>query len=211
MIVICVGRRELGKSTLALYFLRQLQTRVIADPRHQFSTDQPIRDLTTADERLLWDRMDAGLETVWRPESDLMDKIDASPLAVALKDWVQQTPEPISLGVLLDECALLDLSAWGWMFKCVKRNQVYTILTAHRPVDIAPAIRSIADFWCVFKTTQESDLELIEEKCGTEFVERVKLLGPHEFLLWDEGRAEFTPYTRDTSRGPSSWFVSMAR
>lgn len=203
MIVLCLGRRELGKSTLGCFIARRKPIVVILDPRFMFATADPIGDLP-GDNQLLWDSMQAPGESIVQPENSL-DKTTEE-LALLIREWCQQAPASQHLAVLLDECALLELNtdAWNWVFRCSPRERITIILTAHRPKDISTTVRALADMWCVFKTTQEHDLDVIEERCGREFADRVRDLKPREFLAWDDAKSSIVVY-----RDPTIWYVPL--
>jgi hypothetical protein len=204
MIVLNVGRRELGKSTLALYLARKSKRVVILDPRLMFPTTDPIGDLPGDGSELFTRLRDHDREIVIQPENDLQGTTDA--LARMLRDWLMTAPADTSLAVVLDECGLLDLRSWDWMFRCSPRESVYLILTAHQPKDFSTTVRALADWWCVFRMTQATDLEVIEDRCGDTFAAQVGKLAPYQFALWDDTKAEMHVYLK-----PDVWKVPMKR
>lgn len=204
MIVTCLGRRELGKTTLA-WFMAQRSDRVIAlDPRAMFPTADPIGDLP-GDAGELWRRLqdpDDKSPIVVQPADDLPGTVNA--LARIVREWCQN--DAGTLAVILDECGLLDLRAWDWVFRCSPRDRITVILTAHRPRDISTTVRALADTWCIFRTTQPHDLDALADRCGDDVVLRVRALAPREFVCWDDARGQLSLY-----RDPSMWFVPLAQ
>lgn len=203
MITIVLGRREVGKSTLAYHLVRSSRPAVVLDPRLMFATDDPIGDLPD-DLDGLDDALGPQSIAIIQPNDDLAGT--TRELAVWIRDWCRDHPGRETLSILLDECALLDLATpeWDWVFRCAPRDRVAIVLTAHRPRDLSTNIRAIADYWCIFRTTQEHDLKVIEERCGVDFVEDVRDLSPREFMVWDDTRAVKT--RRDN---PAAWFVPI--
>jgi hypothetical protein len=83
---------------------------------------------------------------------------------------------------------------------------VNAILTCHRPVDISVDIRAIADYWCIFQTTQEHDLQIVSQRCGDECADAVQKLRDKQFLLWNDGDGTYVIKSDSTA-----WFVEIRR
>ena len=79
------------------------------------------------------------------------------------------------------------------------------IFTAHRPADVAVDIRAIATFWMIFRITQEHDLKVIGDHCGSKVVEQVLLLNDGELIIWNDSRAT---WRKESDR--RKWYVPMA-
>jgi hypothetical protein len=125
-----------------------------------------------------------------------------------LKDWLRDNPQE-QISLLVDEALFIKQTSdiagsFGYIVRCTAAKNVTLILTAHRPGDIAVGVRSLSDYWCIFHTTQEHDLQVIEERCGRGVVDEVLKLKLREFVVWNDGKATFR-----VVRDPSTWKVSL--
>jgi hypothetical protein len=207
VITLVIGRRELGKSTLSMWMATRRPYSVLLDPRHLFESPSPVGDLTAIGMEDLEDRMEqpAPVSVVVQPD-DYPDRASEE-LAKFTRRWTIDRSEQLS--VVLDESAqgegqLYSLDYWGWHLRCHPRHQLDLILNAHRPKDIPTTWRSLADNWCVFRTTQEHDLEVLEARCGTRFVEAVSKLLPRHFAVWNDAKSEWSLRTN-----PAAWYVPL--
>ncbi len=199
MIVLIIGRRELGKTTLARYIAANRSPQLIIDPRAQWDTAHPYRHVGQNFDAML-DELTLGANVIVQPV-ELQESVDE---CAQLANVYYQDRSPVDgareLSVVLDEAGLYGLRSWDWMMRCSPRSYTSIILTAHRPSDISTGIRALADTWCIFRTTQRHDLDAIRERCG-ELVERhVQELQPFEFVAWDDAKAEMTIH-----RNPDAW------
>lgn len=189
MIYVLLGRRELGKSTLALYLTRDVQT-IVLDPRGLMPAahgDHVVHDLVT-DPGVIDDLLDADVRRiVVRPD----DHLDATTQALAriVRDQCSFRRDR-SLGVILDEAGILDLTTWDWPVRCGPRDRLRIVITGHRPQDVPTSIRALTDRWCLFRITQEHDLKPIDERCGPTVAASVRRLSAREWILWDDARGE---------------------
>jgi hypothetical protein len=183
VIVIIIGRRELGKTTLARYMAYKQSPRVILDPRAQFQTADPY---FAVDSPAMLADLAAGADVVIQPE-ELQPTVDDT--ADLVKGYLMRTKAG-RLSVICDEAGLYHLRAWSWLIRCSPRDRINILITAHRPADISTDIRSLADTWCIFRTTQPHDLNAIEERCGPDVVAAVQKLDRYQFVTWDDAKAE---------------------
>lgn len=205
MIISINGRRELGKSTLALFIARRKATRVIFDPRSQFKTSSTI--LKNVDVDILYEALDTEKEIIIHPETDVMRNFART--CDTIKIWLQDNPtEPLSF--LIDEARFVDTpseinESLDWILRCTPRKSVDTIFTSHRPADIAVNIRAIADFWIMFRITQQNDLKVIEERCGPQVRDMLPALKDNELILWNDSIG-----TWRQEKDRRKWFVPMS-
>jgi hypothetical protein len=97
-----------------------------------------------------------------------------------------------TLAVVIDESSLItDLSDWSYVFRGSPRERTTIILTTHRPQDVPTFVRALADYWCIFRITQEHDLDVVRKRCGDRVAELVTGLAPFEFVSWDDARGEY--------------------
>lgn len=185
MITLVLGRRELGKTTLARYLASARQRQLIVDPRAQWPDSDPYQKIDGPE---IMADLDVGRPVIVQP-FDLQTAVDD--LAFTVQSWmIEHRGDPnLNLAIVLDEAGLYSLKAWDWIFRCSPRAHVSIILTAHRPSDISTTIRSLADTWCLFKTIQQHDLDVIADRCGNTVAVLVTKYEPFQFLSWDDATA----------------------
>jgi hypothetical protein len=129
-------------------------------------------------------------------------------VCMEVKSWIEDNPaEQISF--LVDEARFIKTTeniseSFDWILRFTPPDRVHTILTAHRPVDISVDIRAIADFWFIFRTTQEHDLKAIAERCGSEVADEATRLERGQLLIWNDGEGFSRKHTDKTS-----WYVPI--
>jgi hypothetical protein len=204
MIILVIGRRKQGKTTLAYAISLKKPTRVIFDPRRLFKTS----DVVLPDANGLYDLMDTESEIIVQPWGDVKESFDKFCDEVDL--WME-TNRDEPLAIVVDEVRFVDTPnedyvSFDRILRFSNPSTVDVIVTCHRPVDISTDVRAIADYWCIFKTTQEHDLRAIRERCGEEVANLVDSLGPKEYVLWNDGEGVAT-----VRRDKASWFVPIER
>jgi len=208
VIYLCIGRRELGKTTLAYYMARKLDKRAIIDARRMVRQGhiriEYAHSANDADESLfaMVDDNECD-EVIYQPhEDDLQQGFDV--WTGTLKRIVIDHPQQ-HLAVLVDEASFynLDTPTFQWLAKCALRDYVHIIITAHQPKDIPTSIRAIADHWFIFRTTQKTDLDKIAEK-SPEAAREAERLTDRSFVWWDDTRAVVS-----FNRKPASWFIAL--
>jgi hypothetical protein len=204
VIYLALGRRRLGKTTLTYYMAQRIAQRVMFDPRGLI--DAPSVRVRSAEHlRTLLAMRDDTMpeEIVITPDDRLQEAFDAT--ARYVKQWSRT--HDASLFFLVDEARfvdLLDSAAFEYLLRAAPPNQIHIAITAHRPADVPTDIRAISDHWLLFRTTQEHDLKVIEERCGVAVKRRVMALKPHEFVHWDDGASQWAANTN-----PASWYVPL--
>lgn len=210
MIYVIIGRREKGKTTLADRMLKALSLRFVIDARRMINQRDPgiiyenYADGAVAaiDEAL--DSDGAYNEVIYQPHED--------DLQGAFNIWVHKLKQVAieqptrRIGVLVDEASFYDLNdaAFQWLAKCTPREYVHIFITAHRPTDIPPRIRAIADHWFVFHMTEKSDIERIAEK-SPEAADAASKLRDRGFVHWND-----TTATMQINRNPHAWFIALS-
>lgn len=186
MITLIFGRREEGKTTLAYYLSRQTPTRVIFAPRPDVLEGRQ----SIPDSEGLFDLLDMLPEIIVKPPVQVIATFEN--VCSEMRAWIElNSLEEISF--LVDEARFIKTTeyipeSFDWILRFTPKKYVHTILTAHRPVDIAVDIRAIADFWMIFQTTQEHDLKIIAERCGSPVAEAAKVLKSGQVLVWNDQR-----------------------
>jgi hypothetical protein len=205
MLILDFGRRRVGKTTLARKQSLTAPTRVTFDPRKQFQLPGSVI-LDGKDMQLFWQRLDDSTDIVICPMGDVQGIFEN--VCDTLKLWTDTYPEE-SIAFLVDESYFIDTpgrtyESFDAMLRFSGSKQIKIIMTAHRPGDISVSIRSIADYLCIFRTTQEHDLKIIRERCGQEVVDLVARLRPRQYVLWDDGESTYRAMLE-----PSLWFVEF--
>lgn len=199
-IYILVGRRQLGKSTLARYMAHAKAPRIFIDPRAQWRGPKIYRR-EQAEEML--EDLEAGRDIYVQP-AEKQPTIDAMATVAALwfsEETVEEHAEPKrQLSVVLDEAGTYSLDAWDWFMRTCDPKRTVIVLTAHRPQDIETTVRAIADVWCIFRTTQTHDLKAIEDRTSELVVREVQLLQPFEFVEWDDAAGRM-----EVNKNPAAW------
>ena len=204
MIYQLVGRRSVGKSTLALYLARQTSARVIIDPRGLFR-GAPVRAENADEVSECFDRLTAGeiQEFAITAYDDPQALFRSS--ARHLQTWARgRTVRPLS--VIVDEVrdADAECAAFDWVRRGCPRDKMHVLFTCHRPVDIPTRVRAIADHWCIFRTTQTHDLKSIEERCSTAVATTVGALQGRQFVHWNDEIGEMR-----ISADETAWYTSL--
>lgn len=211
MIVGVFGRRGMGKSTVGKFIADRVAPKRIAfDVRNQFPIDGAALVTFDPEEPDLFGYLDDdAIDTIIvRPAGQLQEGSDR--LAAEVSSYLGASPDA-RLSVILDDAGNIPtLEAWNRLFRTADRDRVWFILTVHRPVDLTTDVRALMNWWVVFRTTQKSDLDAIRARCGDEFAERVRTLGPREFWVWNDD-------TIDESKqmtffgDPDAWRVPLDR
>lgn len=205
MIYLNLGRRELGKTTLAAYLASKRARRVLFDPRGLLATGERIT--TPDDVRDAFELMRRGKrsEIVITPDLELESCFDVACWQV--KTLLRNGQSDIAF--VIDELRFIpdpnknaDLD---WMIRCAPRQSALIVFTAHRPADVPTDIRGISDYWCLFQMTQEHDLRVVTERCGEDVSKVVARLQPRQFVAWDDARGSFTTHVH-----PDRWFIALA-
>lgn len=212
MIYLNIGRRQLGKTTLAVSMAQRSPFRIIIDPRKQIGVNSHRVGSRFAFAQVFEQLREGTLhEIVVTPDDDLMPMFSACSLAVRqwATDYEGHSPSSRSLVLLVDEAALFDLqssSAFRYLLRASDPGLIHVCLTAHRPKDIPTDIRAIADHWLIFRTTQEHDLAVIEQRTSSSVRLAVSMLRPHQFVHWNDATATMTRHLN-----PSTWYVPLGR
>lgn len=206
MLDLIIGRRELGKTTLAVSLCRHFTTRVIFDPRHMIhTTSDVLRDGQIAG--VLSEMLDDRAEIIVRPDFEKEEVFNE--MCAEIYAWLKENPgEPFCL--LVDEARFVktpeDNPHFDYIVRCTPRNEVTVILTCHGIVDVSTDLRRVADYWILFRLTMEADLDRVRERCGEQVAEEVQKLQPFEYIVWNDALAEWRKYSDKTA-----WYIPLNR
>lgn len=208
MIVLCVGRKEQGKTTLAYSSLLPMPKRVVFDPREDFETSDVVN---TTGFGLYDDLNDEETdEVIIRTSADLEAVFAVT--CQELAEWIRDHRAE-SFGFLVDDSRLVLMNRnippdFSWMLRATKKDQSRIIMTTWRIIDIPLEPRSQADHWMIFKTTEPRDLELVAERFGEEAATKVQTLPPHVYLHCDDSGPELKV---TMVNDPKAWYVDTGR
>jgi hypothetical protein len=215
VIYVIIGRRYQGKTTLARYFAEANRPRLIVDPRAQWPTpaadpddDNPVGIMDRVDQELVYDELSAGRDVLVQP-TDL--EYSVAQLAQPSRDFITARQDR-RLTIVLDESSLYKeqlRTSWSWMMRCSPVERTTIILTTHRPQDVPTDVRALVDTWCFFRTAQEHDLEIIEERTSADVAQRVQVLKQYEFISWKESNEQGQSEMRH-HKDPAAWFTPAA-
>lgn len=203
MLNLCIGRRELGKTTLAVHLARFYQKRVLWDPRHMISTSDVILDDTNIEG--LYDAISRYDEVIVRAHFNVEETFEI--MCEQIQSWITEN-QGTTFCLLLDEIRFTpkpdDEQNFNWIVRCTPRETVSVIVTAHGVPDINTNMRRIADYWILFQLTLEADLQTVLERCGKQVEKETQKLKPYQFIVWNDGNRTWRKETE-----PGKWFVSL--
>jgi len=209
MLVGSSGRRQQGKTTLAVHIADNVDRRFFLDPRQLIRRPGAVVVRSGAAlHRVMPQLADGELsEVVYSPtEQNLSDAFDA--FARELRAWTVDHPD-IELAALVDEASfygkLEESEAFMYAVKCCDPEQLHILLTCHRPSDLHPDVRALLNRWCIFRTTQEHDIDVIRKRCKGDVVDQVQQLGEREFIEWNDDDG-----TYDVHRHPYIWYTELS-
>lgn len=170
-----IGRRGLGKSTLAEFVAREGNDDVIVfDPNNQFK-DAKVRTSSLADLAHYLENSpdDEDMFLAYVPQGEIESEWDAFAAVV----WQYG-----DYALIIDEAHWLQkpnyLNLWlsKFMRQAPRRERndespVDIVMTFHRPVDINGLVFGLADDIYIFKVTKSRDLDYLENEFSTEIAE----------------------------------------
>lgn len=202
--MLCIGRKEQGKTTLGYFLAHNFPTRVIFDPREHFNTGGTVIEEGAG----LYNLLDDTAEVIVKPPDHYPEHFEI--VCDELRRWIRDNHEE-EFALLVDEAYDIKTPEYmpaslDWLMRKTKRKQTRIIFTAHRPVDISTDIRALSDNWLIFQSTQEHDLRIIRERCGDEVVEQVAQLNPREFINWDDSIGKWTKFSES-----NRWYMPLEK
>jgi hypothetical protein len=209
VIYVIIGRREKGKTTLADRMLKALSLRFVIDARRMINQRDPsiiYENYADGAREAIYEAVESGglyNEVIYQPhEDDLQGAFNT--WVVTLKAIAIEHPKR-QIGILVDEASFYSLNdpAFQWLAKCTPREYVHIFITAHRPTDIPPRIRAIADHWFVFHMTERSDIEHLAEKSEA-IADAASKLHDRGYVHWNDTNA-----TMQINMNAASWFIRL--
>jgi hypothetical protein len=204
MLIMCIGRRELGKTTFAVRLSRDFDKRVFFDPRNMIHTS----DVILTDNQItgvLYEMIDTQNEIVIQPSFEVEKSFYDT--CEEIFAWLKDNPGK-KFCFLFDESRFVKNPEQNRYFdsivRCMPSADVAVIITAHGVPDINTHLRRIADYWILFQLTLEADIDTVRERCGNEVANEVQKLKPYEYIVWDDGRRRWRKETNS-----QKWFVQI--
>ena len=199
------GRREYGKSTLAMYLaLNSGRSVFVFDPACGFNA---WPESTATDHQALIELLYADPEMrprviVYQPEGgDLNADFEA---------MVELLKRKADYALIVDEAHWMQNPQWATpglqeLVRKPNRYDCYLIQTTHAPSDTWAKARSLATDWYIFKLSRAADLDAVERECGTEVRELVKQLQGHTYLHYAIDKQDY-----ELVDNPAAWYVNLA-
>jgi hypothetical protein len=206
MLDLFIGKRELGKTTLAVSVSQFYDTRVIFDPRHMINTTNDV--LTEGNIKgALYEMLNDRADVIIRPTFDKQRAFDE--MCREIYDWIRDNPDE-RFCLIIDEVRFIEMPEanqyFDFIVRCTNRSMVAVLMTMHGVVDVSTDLRRVADYWVLFQITLDADLDRIRERCGDEIAEQVQKLKPYQYIVWNDSNGTSRTYT-DSSK----WFVPINR
>lgn len=205
MISMVIGRREEGKTTLALYIAFLWSPRVIIlDTRRQFNIGEPVNSLSELD-----DAIEQNVPViVYQPMSE-EDEQESGELARDIMARGMEHMPGNRFTFLIDEAGEVAkhgqaVKALRKMIKFVRLDTVNVILCCHRPTDVDPIFRSLMTDFCLFRVNGDRDIEWLEgiDSITPQAIATVQKLPRHHWIHLKPGHDEFQVFSE-----PEKWFV----
>jgi hypothetical protein len=207
MIIVVIGFTGQGKSTLAAYLAQRCPTRVIFDPRGQFHTAPDV----LPDSSEVYELLDEKAELIVQPGRGAEVERAFAHVCYQLANWVEDNPAE-RVCFVVDEARLAGLESkavpldFDWLLRSSREGSpIDIIITCHRPVDVSTNIRAIANRLIFFQVRLPTDLAIIEDQCGPEVADKVRLLLDRQFITWNNSRQQYRLVAN-----PQSWRVTLS-
>jgi len=208
MIYAAIGRRLRGKTTWIYFHASKLPQRVVFDPRRQIRHRSKLSLFASTSEEI-----ESGMDRLFtNPKLDelvIVPADDPQPVFETLCDEVRhwiELDDRRPLAVVIDEARFVktEVPACQWILRCSPHDTLHIFFSAHRPSDLSTDARAIIDRMILFHTTQEHDLKVIGDRCGSDVVDKVRTLDQFAFVEWDDGQGK--AFVHDD---PSKWFIAL--
>lgn len=228
MNIYVIGQRGMGKSTLALFLARRIQSAVHAhvipvfDPKRTYNSIPHTSDLDAFNDFL---ENPPGNAVAYQPFSQnaALDSKTSDEVYEAFTEFFDVLGIEYHLGVREDASrpnlapvALIVDEAWflqsggtahprlQTLVRLADSEKFFLIQAAHRPTDFSPKVRAQADELYIFRQWLVDDLRVVAEWCGDDVAETVRNLPPHhvvKFVVSDR--------TWQVWNHPTGWYIPL--
>jgi hypothetical protein len=198
------GRREYGKSTLAMHLALQSGRSVfVFDPACGFTAwpESTATDYAALSELLYADPEERPRVIIYQP--------DSSDLSAEFETMAELLKRKADYALIVDEAHWVQNPQWATpalqeFVRKPNRYDCYLIQTTHAPSDTWAKARSLATDWYMFKLSRAADLDAVERECGPEVREQVRQLQGHTYLHYRIDKQSY-----ELVDNPSSWYVNL--
>jgi hypothetical protein len=209
-----IGRRETGKTTLAMNQARQphIRQRLIFDIRNNIAPRGDGIKVFSAEELI-----ETGYPLLLQDEVSEVIYVPKDGIVYGFSAWSTVVQEYVELfrsrraAVVIDEAGILDKQIEPMdhpiqlaMRNC-RRDRTDFYFTCHQPKHIPTNTRAISDFLIFFHCSQEHDLRVIAERTSDAFAAKVARLAPYHFLIWNDFKGEPVAVAVE----PHAWHVDL--
>jgi len=185
-VTLIAGMAQQGKTTLALRVVLAESPRVIVL--------DPVRSKPFKSVPLAWDSWDELAAFLASPQATgrwigCLRTMEFADYGMAMR----AAPCYRHTALLVDEALSFttDPETLDALVKCARSNAhfgnglgVPLVLTAQRPGDLPPDVRSQVTRWYSFRQEEPRDLTYLAERCSPSFAEEVAGLPPHEYRVF---------------------------
>lgn len=221
MNIAVMGRRGMGKSTLARFIAERIKIRrnahtiLIFDPKRTFQAIPHTSDLGEFEEMITdTDFQEVAYQPLGIDEEsrDMDAEFDAFFRALGVEYHLglgEQSPRknlsPVVL--IVDEAWLLQQRGsmnpnLANLVRLADSENFYLIQAAHRPSDFGTATRSQLDEIYLFRQWLASDLDIIREWAGDDIAEKVATLPRFHVIRYEIGTQTFEVWDK-----PEAWYL----
>ena len=183
------GQIQTGKTTLALELLKRECVRgLILDPVRSkpFTLHQPPLRMVDSWRGLVQFLGSPEAQGRWIVCLRSMEQDDYQ-YALASAPFYRHVTMLVDEGLWFAQ----DQELMEPVVKCCRMNAHFggglgmpLLITAQRPGDLPPDVRSQADRWFSFRQEEPRDLLYLSERCSPDFASQVAGLGPHQWLTF---------------------------
>lgn len=228
MIILVIGRKGQGKSTLALSLAEQVQQKTdahviaIFDPKYTYKSIPHTSDPDVFSEMLerggvraiayrpapAGSGEDRGGDAMAAEFAAFMDAISIEAHLGREQNASRKNLGPVVL--VLDEVWFLQSGntidpRLDMLIRLSDSKMLYLILAAHRPTDFSPRVRAQADEIYFFQQILPGDLQAIRDLCGDAIAERVATLPKHHVL-----RYSVPDNASEVWDDPQAWYIEIS-
>lgn len=207
MLLVVLGRKEMGKTTLGYSMVEKAPRRAIFDPRQRIRRGGvTVRKRGHLEDAFAMLHEQDAIEILHSPiEDDTAAEFNR--FAKHVKAWIEAHGESADLAVMVDEIAIAEIDkskTFEWCIKCCESDRVHFVLTGHRPVDVPANIRALVNHWFFFQVTESRDLNVVDEVANRQVSDAVQQLPPRHFIQWDANNRKAILFPN-----PASWYIPL--
>jgi DNA helicase HerA-like ATPase len=220
------GRRQEGKTTMALYLGRRIRRQLKGHAVVFFDPKRSLRTIrSTSDYEELSEIMEAGqvgevafvppfaFNAEEPPKQIVQESFVGFVQTLAIEEHLgSKEPARRNLSpivVVVDEAWNLQDARemqphLAGLVRLADKEKVFLIQATHRPSEFSTTYRAQVDVWFFFRQWLPSDLDSVEEACGQEVAHIVARLPRHHVVRYDVNSGQFSVWDK-----PEAWHISI--